>query len=85
MKKNIVDQQVADIVHELFAEFEPVFKAHGGGAELLAASPRSITLHLKGHCAGCALAPLTFGLGLEKALREKIPTLKEVRYASLEG
>ena len=84
-KKILSDQEVACIVQKVFAEFEPILKAHGGGVELVVASATVVTLRLKGHCAGCALAPLTFGLGMEKALKEQIPTLREVRYASWES
>ena len=75
-----IDPQINSVIQGIFKEFEAVFKAHGGGAELVAADSETVILRLKGHCDGCVLAPLTFGLGIEKLIRQKIPTVKEVRY-----
>lgn len=78
----MIDQDIKKIIDEIFVQFEPTFKAHKGGAELVAADSETIVLRLKGHCEDCALAPLTFGLGIERLIRMKIPTVKEVRYTN---
>lgn len=78
----MIDENIKKIIDEIFVQFEPVFRAHNGGAELVAADSETVVLRLKGHCEDCALAPLTFGLGVEKLIRQKIPTIKEVRYTN---
>jgi Fe-S cluster biogenesis protein NfuA len=74
--------EVQNTINDIIKSFQPVFTAHGGGAEVAGvdADLAGVTLRILGHCNGCALAPLTFGLGIEKLIREKIPTIKEVRY-----
>ena len=76
----MIDPKINLIIQEIFKQFQPIFEKHKGGAELVAADSETIVLKLKGHCEDCALAPLTFGLGIERLIREKIPTIKEVRY-----
>lgn len=78
----LIDPKLNIIIQEIFVQFEPVFKAHKGGAELVAVDAETVILRLKGHCNDCALAPLTFGLGIERLIREKIPTIKEVKYTN---
>jgi Fe-S cluster biogenesis protein NfuA len=70
------------ILEEILFEFQPVFRAHGGGAEVVSAGPEVVILRLKGHCSDCALAPLTFGLGIEKLIRQRLPEVREVRYTN---
>jgi len=76
----MINSEIKKIIDEIFLQFEPTFKAHNGGAELVAADSETVVLRLKGHCEDCALAPLTFGLGIERLIRMKIPSIKEVRY-----
>ena len=76
------NEEIKKIIEEIFVQFKPVFTAHKGGAELVSANSEIVVLRLKGHCQDCALAPLTFGLGIERLIREKIPSIKEVRYAN---
>jgi Fe-S cluster biogenesis protein NfuA len=71
-----------DIINKILEEFNPIFKAHKGGAEVVAIEPEAVILRILGHCNNCALAPLTFGLGVEKLIKEKIPSIKEVRYTN---
>jgi len=75
-------QFVTETIEKIFVGFEPVFKAHKGGAELVEVGEGYVTLRLKGHCEDCALAPLTFGLGVERLIRQQLPEIKEVRYTT---
>ena len=64
------DLEIKNIITEILKSFEPIFKAHGGGAELVAIEPDAVVLRILGHCNNCALAPLTFGLGIEQQIRQ---------------
>jgi Fe-S cluster biogenesis protein NfuA len=68
------------IINDILKQFSQVFDAHSGGAEVVALEPEAVILRLIGHCNGCSLAPLTFGLGIEKLIKEQIPSIKEIRY-----
>ena len=81
-KKAILDVSVVDLVNKQIDRIRPIIEAHNGGVEIMYATPEVLVLKLLGHCADCALAPMTYGLVLEKYIREAIPTLKEVRYTS---
>jgi Fe-S cluster biogenesis protein NfuA len=75
-------EAVEKTIHEIFAEFEPVFTAHKGGAELVAIEPEAVVLRLLGHCGNCALAPLTFGLGIENLIKQRLPHIKQIKYTN---
>ena len=81
-KKAVLDELVVAEVNKQIDRIRPIIEAHRGGVEIIYATPDVLVLKLLGHCADCALAPMTYGLVLEKYIREAIPTLKEVRYTS---
>lgn len=76
----MTEPRVKETVEAILEEFAPVFRAHGGGAEVVWVSSEEVVLRLRGHCNDCALAPLTFGLGIEKVIRDRLPSVREVRY-----
>jgi Fe-S cluster biogenesis protein NfuA len=71
-----------ETIQTIIDQFQPVFTAHKGGAEIVALEPEAVVLRILGHCNNCALAPLTFGLGIEKLIKDKLPSIKEVRYTN---
>lgn len=77
----MTDERI-ELINKIINQFEPVFTAHKGGAEVVAIEPEAVILKILGHCNNCALAPLTFGLGIEKLIKEQIPSIKEVRYTN---
>ncbi len=68
------------IIQDILKEFESVFGAHKGGAEIMEVKGDTVVLKIKGRCKGCALAPLTFGLGIERLIKKKLPKIKTIRY-----
>ena len=77
---NTLDAETVAVVEQQIDRLRPIIEAHKGGVEIVAATPEALVLRLKGHCADCAMAPITYGLVLEKYIREALPNLKEVRY-----
>ncbi len=69
-------------IQQIIDQFQPTFTAHKGGAEIVALEPEAVVLRILGHCNNCALAPLTFGLGIEGLIKQEIPSIKEVRYTN---
>ena len=59
-----------------------IIEAHNGSVEIVMATREQLILRLGGNCAGCELAPITYGLVLEKRIRTALPTLKEIRYTT---
>lgn len=74
------EQQVKKEIKNILKQFAAVFDRHGGGAELVAIEPDTLVFKLIGHCNGCAMAPITFGLMLEQMIKEKLPHIKTIRY-----
>jgi len=78
--EKVLDPNITAAVNAQIAKVADVIKAHGGGVEILAAAEDRLVLRLQGHCAGCALAPLTFGVVLNKYIKEALPQIKEIKY-----
>ena len=56
----------------------PALQADGGDVELVDVSDGVVKVKLTGACGGCAMAPLTLRMGIERVLKEQIPEIKEV-------
>ncbi len=65
-------------VEAVLAQVRPALQSDGGDVELVDVNEGVIRLKLKGACAGCPMATMTLRHGIEQALKEKIPEIKEV-------
>ena len=64
----------------LFNEINPGLAAHGGNVTLEEIFEEDVAvLRFGGGCQGCGMVDVTLKAGVEKALLEQIPQLKEVR------
>ncbi len=75
-----MDKHVVETVNNQIDRVRPIILAHGGGVQIIKATQKELVLKLEGHCANCAMAPMTFGLVLEKYIREALPELEHIRY-----
>lgn len=69
-------------IEKVLAEIEPYIMSHGGGVELLAVNGLDVKIKISGTCVGCPASSMTFGLGLEQMLRQKMPQIKNIMYVS---
>jgi len=76
----MTNQEIKKQVDEILIDFKPVFERHSGGAELVDIKEDGLVFKLLGHCQGCAMAPITFGLMLEQIIKEKLPQIKKISY-----
>jgi Fe-S cluster biogenesis protein NfuA len=53
---------------------------HGGNVELVDVEPESGTVHVRfqGACVGCPMSEMTFKAGIEDALLEMLPEVRNV-------
>jgi Fe/S biogenesis protein NfuA len=65
--KQVIDQQI-----------NPAIAAHGGSAELVAVENDTAYVRLGGGCVGCGMATVTLGQGIEVAILEAVPEVREV-------
>ena len=57
----------------------PALQADGGDVELLEVTEDGVMkVKLKGACGSCPMSTMTLKMGIERALKEKVPGVKEV-------
>jgi len=66
-------------VETILAQIRPALQADGGDVELVDVTPDGIVqVRLKGACSGCPMSTMTLKMGIERALKQQIPEVKEV-------
>jgi len=65
-------------VEAVLAKIRPNLQADGGDVELVDVKSGIVRLRLKGACGGCPMAAITLKDGIEKALKEEVPGIKQV-------
>ena len=69
-------ERVEQVLEE---KIRPALHADGGDVDLVEVSDDGVvSVKLKGACAGCPMAKLTLGMGIERILKENIPDVKKV-------
>lgn len=68
-------QRVAQILEEAI---NPAIAAHGGRADLVAVEDDTVYLRLSGGCQGCGMATVTLTQGIEVAITEAVPEVRQV-------
>ena len=57
----------------------PQLQADGGDAEIVDVTDEGVVkLRLTGACGGCPMSQMTLKMGIERAMKEQIPGVKEV-------
>jgi Fe/S biogenesis protein NfuA len=70
-----VPQRVLQVIEE---QVNPAIAAHGGSAELVAVEGEIAYVRLGGGCVGCGMATVTLGQGIEVAILEAVPEVRQV-------
>jgi Fe-S cluster biogenesis protein NfuA len=65
-------------VEAALAQVRPALQADGGDVELVDVKEGVVMLRLTGACGGCPMATMTLRQGIERALKEEVPEVKEV-------
>lgn len=65
-------------VEKVLSKIRPDLQADGGDVELVNVKGGVVTVRLKGACGGCPMATMTLKNGIERALKEEIPEVKQV-------
>ena len=65
-------------VETALKQIRPALVADGGNVELVDVDEGVVKLRLTGACSGCPMATMTLRLGIERALKEQVPEIKEV-------
>ncbi len=66
-------------VNKVLNSIRPSLQMDGGDVELVKIREDNvIEVKLKGACGGCPMATMTLKMGIEKAMQDEIPEVKEV-------
>ena len=67
-------------VSELLEKFRPAIQADGGDIELVETNETSGQVHIRllGACIDCPSSHITLKSGIERTLKERIPSVSEV-------
>ncbi|MBI5599754.1 MAG: NifU family protein [Deltaproteobacteria bacterium] len=67
-------------VEEALDGIRPALQADGGDIMLVDVDEKNgvVKVQLQGACSGCPSAQMTLAMGVERAIREKVPEIKEV-------
>ena len=68
-----------DKVREVIEKIRPQLQMDGGDVELVGISDDGVVqVRLQGHCVGCMHAQETLKYGIERAIQQFVPEVKEV-------
>ncbi|MFA6133413.1 MAG: NifU family protein [Phycisphaerae bacterium] len=69
-------QQVQGVIDQI----RPLLQADGGDIELVDVDEPTgtVSVRLQGACRGCPSAAMTLKMGVERHMKEKVPTVKKV-------
>ncbi len=65
-------------VEEALKEIRPLLQADGGDVELVDVTDGVVKVRLKGACMGCPMATVTLQQGIKRAIKERVPEVKDV-------
>ncbi len=65
-------------IEEVLNQIRPNLVRDGGNVELVDATDGIVKVRLTGACGGCPMASITLKNGVERALKERVPEVKEV-------
>ena len=76
-----MQETIRQKVEQILREVRPSLQSHEGNAQLAEVDEEgNVTLKIEGTCRGCPMSSLTFGLGVERMIRERCPEVKEIYY-----
>jgi len=71
--------KMKDKVEQALNSIRAYLQADGGDVELVEVSDDGVvSVRLTGACGGCPMSKMTLQMGIERTLKEKIPSIKRV-------
>jgi len=72
-------EEITGRINLAIDEVRPYLRTDGGDVELIEITPdMTVKVKLKGACDGCPFSEMTLRAGIEQAIRNKVPELKEL-------
>lgn len=76
-----VEEKISDVeekIKEALNEIRPALQADGGDIEYIGYQNGFVKVKLVGACSGCPSSTITLQMGVERAIRQKVPEIKGV-------
>ena len=70
--------EMKEKVEEVLDRLRPMLMADGGNIELIDVKNGEVFVHLVGACGMCPSSTMTLKMGVERALKEAIPSVERV-------
>jgi Fe-S cluster biogenesis protein NfuA len=74
----MIAQDAFQVIQKTLAQLRPAIQGDGGDIELVKYEDNIVYVKLHGACVDCPVSFYTLKMGVEEALRAKLPELKEV-------
>ncbi len=72
-------------IEKVLDEIRPALRFDGGDVELVdVQEDGTVLVRLMGACSGCGMSVLTLKAGIERALKQKFPDIKEVKDVNMD-
>ena len=66
-------------VRQTLEKIKPNLQADGGDVELVEVTDDGVVkVRLVGACRGCPMSQMTLKMGIEKVIKQQVPTVKEI-------
>jgi Fe-S cluster biogenesis protein NfuA len=65
-------------IEAVLEKIRPALQADGGDVELVGVNDGVVSVRLTGACGSCPMSTLTLKMGVERALRQAVPEVKEL-------
>ena len=65
-------------IDNVLAEIRPAIQRHGGNIEFVRFDAGKVYVKMQGACIGCPISSYTIKIGVEEALKEKVPGVLQV-------
>jgi Fe/S biogenesis protein NfuA len=75
---DLSDPKVATIYSVIEQQINPSIAAHGGRATLIDVQDDRVFVELGGGCQGCSMASVTLKQGVERLIKQAVPSVREV-------
>lgn len=79
-KKQIEEQKIIEVINQL----RPFLINDGGNIEFVKYEDGIVYIEMMGACANCQMLDLTLKDGIESAIKEEVPSVKEVRNVNIQ-
>lgn len=67
-----------DAINQVLDSVRPTIQMHGGDIEFVKFDSGIVYVKMHGACVGCPISSYTIKLGVEEALKEKVPGVSQV-------